>query len=114
MLDVHDVRPVLVPADCVDGFGAAFWCRPEAYTDPAVQAGMSWLAQLPADDLALDRRGCGPISPRASGTAATATSETSTSSTAATASPWRAADGTIRLGTRRRPRLHCSSPAPFF
>jgi len=29
------------------GFGAAFWARPEAYLDPAVQAGMSWLAMLP-------------------------------------------------------------------
>lgn len=51
-LDVREVRPVFVPADCIDGFGAAFWRRPEAYADPAVQAGMSWLAQLPADDLA--------------------------------------------------------------
>ena len=52
VLDVHEVRTVLVPADCLDGFGAAFWRRPDAYTDPAVQAGMSWLAQLPAQDLA--------------------------------------------------------------
>ena len=27
---------------------AAYWARPEAYLDPAVQAGMSWLALLPA------------------------------------------------------------------
>jgi SAM-dependent methyltransferase len=47
-LSVRDVRPVLVPADCRDGFGAAYWARPEAYLDPAVQAGMSWLALLPA------------------------------------------------------------------
>ena len=46
-LDVREIRPVMVPPDCVDGFGAAFWCRPEAYTDPTVQAGMSWLALLP-------------------------------------------------------------------
>ena len=25
----------------------AFWNRPEAYADPIVQAGMSWLALLP-------------------------------------------------------------------
>jgi SAM-dependent methyltransferase len=43
-LDVREIRPVLIPPDCTDGFGAAFWCRPEAYTDPVVQAGMSWLA----------------------------------------------------------------------
>lgn len=46
-LDVRDVVPVLVPPDCVDGFGAAFWARPERYLDPDVQAGMSWLALLP-------------------------------------------------------------------
>ena len=40
---------MLVPPDCVDGFGAAFWCRPEAYLDPEVQAGMSWLALLPQE-----------------------------------------------------------------
>ena len=47
VLDVREIRTVPVPPDCTDGFGAAFWCRPEAYTDPAVQAGMSWLALLP-------------------------------------------------------------------
>ena len=41
------MRPVLVPRDCLDGFGAAFWARPEADLDPQVQAGMSWLALLP-------------------------------------------------------------------
>lgn len=46
-LDVTDVRPVLVPHDCTDGFGMAYWARPEAYLDPEVQAGMSWLAMLP-------------------------------------------------------------------
>lgn len=49
-LDVHEIRPVLVPRDCQDGFGAAFWARPEAYLDPDVQAGMSWLAMLSEDD----------------------------------------------------------------
>ena len=48
-LDVKEIRPVMVPPDCIDGFGAAYWCRPEAYTDPVVQAGMSWLALLPDD-----------------------------------------------------------------
>jgi SAM-dependent methyltransferase len=45
------VEPVLVPHDCSDGFGAAFWRRPEAYLDPVVQAGMSILAQLDDDVL---------------------------------------------------------------
>ncbi|MDQ3107701.1 MAG: class I SAM-dependent methyltransferase [Actinomycetota bacterium] len=48
LLSVREVQTVLVPRDCIDGFGAAFWARPEAYTDPAVQAGMSWMALLPA------------------------------------------------------------------
>ncbi len=38
------VTPVPVPHDCADGFGAAFWRRPRAYLDPAVQAGMSLFA----------------------------------------------------------------------
>jgi len=46
-LEVQDVVPILVPKDCTDGFGVAFWARPEAYLDPVVQAGMSWLALLP-------------------------------------------------------------------
>jgi SAM-dependent methyltransferase len=50
-LDVREVRPVPVPHDCTDGFGAAFWARPEAYLDPTVQAGMSWMAMLPSEDL---------------------------------------------------------------
>ena len=45
-LPVREVRTLLVPPDCTDGFGAAYWRRPEAYLDPAVQAGMSWLALL--------------------------------------------------------------------
>lgn len=48
-LDVHAVHEVLVTHDCLDGFGAAFWARPEAYLDRDVQDGMSWLALLPAD-----------------------------------------------------------------
>lgn len=39
------VRAVPVPHDCTDGFGAAYWRRPEAYLDPDVRAGMSMLAR---------------------------------------------------------------------
>ncbi|MGO9873709.1 MAG: class I SAM-dependent methyltransferase [Acidimicrobiia bacterium] len=46
VLDVRSVEPVMVPADCIDGFAACFWNRPEAYTDPDVQAGISGLARL--------------------------------------------------------------------
>jgi hypothetical protein len=51
MLGGAVVDPVAVPHDCVDGFGAAYWRRPEAYLDPTVRAGMSFLARL--DDGAL-------------------------------------------------------------
>jgi SAM-dependent methyltransferase len=46
-LNVREVRRALVPADCTDGFGTAFWSRPEAYLEPDVQRGMSWMACLP-------------------------------------------------------------------
>ena len=52
VLNVVDVQPVAIPIDCSDGFGAAFWGRPEAYLDTDVQQGMSWLAQLPQKELA--------------------------------------------------------------
>lgn len=39
-----DARPVPVPRDCQDGFGGAFWARPEAYLDPVVRSGMSSFA----------------------------------------------------------------------
>jgi SAM-dependent methyltransferase len=52
VLDVIDVQAVPIPFDCTDGFGAAFWGRPEAYLEPRVQQGMSWLAQLNPNVLA--------------------------------------------------------------
>jgi SAM-dependent methyltransferase len=39
------VETVPIPHDCVDGFAAAYWRRPEAYLDPAVRAGISMFAQ---------------------------------------------------------------------
>ena len=36
-----EVRTVPVPRDCVDGFGEAFYARPEAVLDPAVRAAQS-------------------------------------------------------------------------
>jgi SAM-dependent methyltransferase len=47
VLDVRTVEPVLVPSDCVDGFGGAFWNRPERYLDADVQAGISSFAAVP-------------------------------------------------------------------
>lgn len=35
------IEPLLLPRDCQDGSGEAFWGRPEAYLDPGVRAGMS-------------------------------------------------------------------------
>ena len=47
------VEPVPVPHDCVDGFLAAYWRRPEAYLDPGVRGAISGLALI--DDAATDR-----------------------------------------------------------
>ncbi len=38
------VIPLLVPRDMEDGVLGAYWCRPEAYLDPAVRANCSGLA----------------------------------------------------------------------
>jgi SAM-dependent methyltransferase len=46
LLEVARVEVVPVPSDCVDGFTGCYWNRPEAYLDPAVQAGSSSFAQL--------------------------------------------------------------------
>jgi SAM-dependent methyltransferase len=43
------VVPVPVPADCIDGFFACYWARPEAYLDPTVRAGISCLSLLDQD-----------------------------------------------------------------
>jgi hypothetical protein len=39
--------PVPVPADCADGFEAAYWHGPAAYLDPAFWQAMSALALIP-------------------------------------------------------------------
>jgi SAM-dependent methyltransferase len=46
VLSVRRVEALPVPADCVDGFMACYWNRPEAYLEPDVQAGISCLALL--------------------------------------------------------------------
>jgi len=46
VLGADRVEPVPVPHDCVDGFGAAYWRRPEAYLEPEVRASISGLALL--------------------------------------------------------------------
>lgn len=42
--------PVPIPADCVDGFEAAYWRRPGAILDPEVWRPMSALALIPEPD----------------------------------------------------------------
>ena len=42
-----EVIPVPIPADCTDGFNAAYWRRPDAYLDPGVWRPMSALALIP-------------------------------------------------------------------
>ncbi len=40
------IEPVRMPHDCTDGFGEAYWGRPEAYLDPQVRASMSACSML--------------------------------------------------------------------
>ena len=47
-----DVIPVPIPADCTDGFNAAYWRRPHAYLDPQIWRPMSALALIPEADRA--------------------------------------------------------------
>ena len=46
------VDRIPIPHDCIDGFLAAFWRRPEAYLDPGVRAGISSFALLDQDVVA--------------------------------------------------------------
>ncbi len=57
MLGGHlDVIQVPIPADCTDGFNAAYWRRPRAYLDPQVWRAMSALTLIPDDDRAAGMR----------------------------------------------------------
>lgn len=49
-----EVTPVPVPRDCVDGFGEAFYARPEAFLDPEVRRAQSAWSFL---DPEVERRG---------------------------------------------------------
>lgn len=46
------VVPLRVPIACRDGFGDAFWGRPEAYLDPSVRRNISPFRRLPAEEVA--------------------------------------------------------------
>ena len=45
-LQTNDVRVVPVPWDCIDGFMAAYWRRPERYLDPDARAAISGITLL--------------------------------------------------------------------
>jgi SAM-dependent methyltransferase len=47
-----DVIPAPIPADCTDGFNAAYWRRPEAFLDPGIWPAMSAIAMIPEQDRA--------------------------------------------------------------
>ena len=40
------VESVPIPADCIDGFGGAYWRRPWSYLDPDVRGGMSTFGKI--------------------------------------------------------------------
>lgn len=48
--------PVPIPADCADGFEAAYWQRPQAILDPAIWRATSALSLIPAADRAAGMR----------------------------------------------------------
>jgi SAM-dependent methyltransferase len=52
LLGATRIDPVPIPHDCIDGFAAAYWRRPEAYLDPVVRAGISMLAQTGEEAIA--------------------------------------------------------------
>jgi SAM-dependent methyltransferase len=41
-----EVRPLLIPHDCCDGFLGAYWRRPAAYLDPGVRSAISSFAKI--------------------------------------------------------------------
>lgn len=50
-----DVSVLKIPADCVDGFFGAYWCRPEAYLNELVRANMSTFWKIKNLDAGLAR-----------------------------------------------------------
>lgn len=47
-----EIRPLLIPAGCIDGFPEAFIGRPEAYLDAGVRQNISAFRRLPEDQVA--------------------------------------------------------------
>jgi SAM-dependent methyltransferase len=55
VLGIVTVIPVPIPHDCTDGFLGAYWCRPEAYLDPAIRAGISAFSRITNVQSRIDR-----------------------------------------------------------
>jgi SAM-dependent methyltransferase len=53
-----EVRPVLVPHDCADGFLGAYWRRPYAYLDPGVRSAISTFSKVGDVESGLARLRC--------------------------------------------------------
>ena len=51
IIDADRIEQVLVPHDCVDGFGWAYWRRPHAYLDPDVRRCISAFGLLRPDEV---------------------------------------------------------------
>lgn len=54
-LGAIEVRPVLIPHDCTDGFLGAYWRRPSAYLDPGVRSAISTFSKIDAVNSGLTR-----------------------------------------------------------
>jgi SAM-dependent methyltransferase len=50
-----EVRPLLIPHDCIDGFLGAYWRRPSAYLDPGVRQAISSFSKVGDVDAGLTR-----------------------------------------------------------
>jgi SAM-dependent methyltransferase len=55
VLGTIEVRPLLVPYDCTDGFLGAYWRRPHAYLDPGVRSAISTFAKISDAESGLTR-----------------------------------------------------------
>jgi SAM-dependent methyltransferase len=51
LINASCVEPILVPSECTDGFGSAYWRRPAAYLDPAVRHAISAFSFLSEADI---------------------------------------------------------------
>ena len=109
VLDLTNVEAVPVPIDSPTG-SAQPWGRPEAYLDPDVQQGMSWLAQLEPAPEPEERARWPPTSNPENGTADMDICSTCKNSMSATGSSPPAAEPPRHPPHNRRP-LHRATVA---